>query len=81
MNNLQVIPGFEFRQLVSAAEGEPVTVTFQIPKAFGKRQQHVIRALENLHCSPDFTKAPRRSTFWLSRNKWVSNVSITAGIQ
>lgn len=61
MNNLQVIPDFDFRQLVSAAEGEPVTDTFQIAKAFGKRHQHVIRALENLHCSADFTKAH----FWV----------------
>ncbi|QYA57348.1 putative Rha family transcriptional regulator [Hafnia phage vB_HpaM_Meifeng] len=61
MNNLQVIPDFDFRQLVSAAEGEPVTDTFQIAKAFGKRHQHVIRALENLHCSTDFTKAH----FWV----------------
>lgn len=62
MNELKAIPDFDFRQLVTAAEGEPVTDTFQIAKAFGKRHQHVIRAIENLQCSPEFSTAH----FWAS---------------
>lgn len=62
MNKPCVVPEFDFRQLVSAAEGEPVTDTFQIAKAFGKRHQHVIRAIENLQCSAEFSKAH----FWAS---------------
>lgn len=62
MKNLQVVPDFDFRQLVGAADGEPVTDTFQISKAFGKRHQHVIRAIENLQCSPEFSTAH----FWAS---------------
>jgi Rha family phage regulatory protein len=57
MKEIQVIPEFDFRQLVSATDGEPVTDTFQIAEAFGKRHQHVIRAVESLHCSKDFTAA------------------------
>ncbi|MEM6162053.1 Rha family transcriptional regulator [Erwinia sp. P6884] len=62
MNELKAAPDFDFRQLVTAAEGEPVTDTFQIAKAFGKRHQHVIRAIENLQCSPEFSTAH----FWAS---------------
>lgn len=62
MNELKATPDFDFRQLVTAAEGEPVTDTFQIAKAFGKRHQHVIRAIENLQCSPEFSTAH----FWAS---------------
>ncbi|QKJ88030.1 Rha family transcriptional regulator [Paramixta manurensis] len=54
MNDLSVIPEFDFRQLVSAADGEPVTDTFQIAKAFGKRHADVLRALKNSHCSDAF---------------------------
>lgn len=62
MKELQAIPDFDFRQLVTTADGEPVTDTFQIAKAFGKRHQHVIRAIENLQCSAGFSTAH----FWAS---------------
>ncbi|NIG74963.1 Rha family transcriptional regulator [Klebsiella sp. Ap-873] len=62
MNNPSVIPEFDFRSLISAADGEPVTDTFQIAKAFGKRHQHVIRALEGIQCSKEFSTAH----FWVS---------------
>ncbi len=62
MKELKVIPEFDFRQLVTAADREPVTDTFQIAKAFGKRHQHVIRAIENLQCSAEFSTAH----FWAS---------------
>lgn len=54
MNNISVIPEFDFRQLVTSAEGEPVTDTFQIAKAFGKRHADVLRAVEKSHFSPEF---------------------------
>lgn len=57
MKELQVIPEFDFRQLVTAADGEPVTDTFQIAKAFGKRHADVLRAVENSHCSAEFKTA------------------------
>lgn len=56
MNELRVIPDFDFRQLVTADDGEPVTDTFQIAKAFGKRHADVLRALKNCHCSEDFRR-------------------------
>lgn len=57
MNELIVNHDFDFRQLVTAAEGQPVTDTFQIAKAFGKRHADVLRALKNCHCSEDFRRA------------------------
>lgn len=57
MNNLSVVPEFDFRQLVAAADGEPVTDTFQIARAFGKRHADVLRAVENNHCSAEFRTA------------------------
>ncbi|ELY3731613.1 Rha family transcriptional regulator [Cronobacter sakazakii] len=57
MKNMQVLPDFDFRQLVTTANGEPVTDTFQIAKAFGKRHSDVMRALKNCHCSEDFRSA------------------------
>ena len=53
MNELIVNHDFDFRQLVTAAEGQPVTDTFQIAKAFGKRHADVLN-LKNCHCSEDF---------------------------
>lgn len=57
MNELQLTTEFDFRQLVTAAEGEPVTDTFQIAKAFKKRHADVLRALKNCHCSDEFRRA------------------------
>lgn len=56
MTKSQVAPEFDFRQLVTAADGEPVTDTFQIAKAFNKRHADVLRALKNCHCSDDFRR-------------------------
>ncbi|ENA4121232.1 hypothetical protein ABGN88_005425, partial [Escherichia coli] len=55
MNELIANHDFDFRQLVTAAEGQPVTDTFQIARAFGKRHQHVIRAIKCLRCSEEFS--------------------------
>ncbi|HFQ6936217.1 TPA: Rha family transcriptional regulator [Klebsiella variicola] len=57
MNELKALHDYDFRKLVMAADGEPVTDTFQIAKAFGKRHQHVIRAIKNLKCSREFSTA------------------------
>nr|WP_229655744.1 Rha family transcriptional regulator [Pantoea sp. 201603H] len=57
MNNLSVVTEFDFSQLVGAADGEPVTDTFQIAKAFSKRHADVLRALKNCHCSDEFRRA------------------------
>ena len=46
-----IIPGKTY----TAAEGQPVTDTFQIARAFGKRHQHVIRAIKCLRCSEEFS--------------------------
>ena len=62
MKELTVVQNFDFRQLVSAPNGEPITDTLQIAEAFGKRHQHVIRAVESLHCSKEFSTAH----FWAS---------------
>ena len=56
MNELQLTAEFDFRQLVTAAEGESVTDTFQIAKAFKKRHADVLRALKNCHCSEEFRR-------------------------
>ncbi|WP_368881888.1 Rha family transcriptional regulator [Shewanella algae] len=58
----QVKTAFDFRDLVTAANGAPATDTVQIASAFGKRHQHVVRAVENLKCSDDFFRAH----FWAS---------------
>ncbi|MEI7195048.1 Rha family transcriptional regulator [Pectobacterium versatile] len=57
MQELQVIPEFDFRQLVSATDGEPVTDTFQIAEAFGKRHADVLRAFKNSRFSDEFRRA------------------------
>lgn len=57
MKDVQVLPELDFRQFVTAADGEPVTNTFQIAKAFGKRHADVLRAVENSHCSREFRTA------------------------
>ncbi|HEE9628399.1 TPA: Rha family transcriptional regulator [Escherichia coli] len=57
MNYPAVVNGIDFQQLVTAANGEPVTDTFQIAMAFGKRHQHVLRAIESMHCSASFMAA------------------------
>lgn len=57
MNDLRLTTEFDFRQLVTAAEGEPVTDTFQIAKAFRKRHADVLRALRTSHCSDEFRGA------------------------
>ncbi|MFZ4835873.1 Rha family transcriptional regulator [Rouxiella sp. Mn2063] len=62
MTQIEKVEAIDFRQLISASDGEPVTDTFQIAKAFGKRHQHVIRALEGIQCSAEFSKAH----FWVS---------------
>lgn len=70
MNELIANHDFDFRQLVTAAEGQPVTDTFQIAKAFGKRHADVLRALKNCHCSEDF----RRVHFCVSEK--INNLGI-----
>lgn len=45
----------DFHHLVSAELGEPVTDSFQIAKAFGKRLADVHRAIENCQCSQEFS--------------------------
>ncbi|KFC13137.1 Rha family phage protein [Trabulsiella guamensis ATCC 49490] len=57
MNNTAVIPDFDFRNFVSAVDGEPVTDTLQVAKAFGKRHADVLRALKNCRFSDDFRSA------------------------
>ncbi|EGV9183387.1 Rha family transcriptional regulator [Salmonella enterica] len=57
MKHLTVLNGIDFRDLVSAANGESVTDTFQVAKAFGKRHADVLRALKNSHCSDEFRRA------------------------
>ncbi|MVW25227.1 Rha family transcriptional regulator [Escherichia coli] len=57
MNYPTIVNGIDFRQLVTAADGEPITDSFQIAKAFGKRHQHVIRAIKSLRCSEEFSTA------------------------
>ena len=55
-----------------------VTTSLDIAKAFGKQHQHVIRRIENLSCSPEFS----RSNFGLtaykdSQNKTCKQYQIT----
>ena len=57
MKHHELDMAIDFRCLVTAANGMPSTDTMQIAKAFGKRHQHVVRALENLQCSEEFSKA------------------------
>ncbi len=57
MNELKIIPEFDFRQLITAADGEPVTDTLQIAKAFNKRHADVMRAYRNSRFSEEFRKA------------------------
>lgn len=57
MTHPTVVNGIDFREMVSAAEGEPITDTFMIAKAFGKRPSDVVRAIERGHFSDDFRAA------------------------
>ncbi len=57
MDHHELELAIDLRCLVTAANGMPSTDTMQIAKAFGKRHQHVVRALENLQCSKEFSKA------------------------
>ena len=51
MNDIQL-----FRALVSVKNNTPVTTSKQIAKLFGKNHWDVLKSIDNLHCSDDFTK-------------------------
>ncbi len=55
--SVAVIPAFDFNQLVAVNDGAIVTDTFQIAEAFGKKHSDVLRAVDGLSCSEDFTRA------------------------
>ncbi|MGE4260017.1 Rha family transcriptional regulator [Shewanella sp.] len=57
MENHEIVSEIDFHRLVSAVDGAPITDTMQIANAFGKRHQHVVRAVENLQCSEAFLTA------------------------
>lgn len=43
-----VINGLDFRDLIFVADNDPVTDSFMVAKAFGKRPDNVIRDIEKL---------------------------------
>jgi Rha family phage regulatory protein len=55
--SVSVIPAFDFHKLVAVNDGAIVTDTFQIAEAFGKKHSDVLRAVDGLNCSEDFTRA------------------------
>lgn len=46
----------DFRALVMAHNGQPVTTSMQVAKAFGKQHKDVLRAIRNLDCSSGFAE-------------------------
>jgi Rha family phage regulatory protein len=50
------VNGLDFRELVFVADSEPVTDSFMVAKAFGKRPDNVIRDIEKTikACPPEF---------------------------
>ena len=47
---------FEPATIISLHHGKPVTTSLKVAEAFGKLHKNVIRRLESLECSPEFTR-------------------------
>lgn len=62
MTKLTAHPELDFRAMISAKNGEPVTDTFKIAEVFNRRHADILRALERCHCSDEF----RRAHFFVS---------------
>jgi len=58
MNNPSVIPGFDFREMVQAKNGEVVTTSRKVATHFGKRHGDVLRKIEQVKadCSREFSQ-------------------------
>lgn len=58
MNNMLVIPAFDFREMVQAKNGEVVTNSRKVAKYFGKRHGDVLRKIERVKadCSSEFSQ-------------------------
>lgn len=41
-------------ELVTVNNGQPITTSLAVAKKFGKRHNNVLRAIENIDCSPEF---------------------------
>lgn len=49
------------KDFVKVNDGTPVTTSMQVAKVFGKRHNHVLRAIQNIECSPEFSS----THFWV----------------
>ena len=56
MSNLTQAQEAQFRELVSAQDGEVFTTSRQVAELFGKEHFNVLRAIDNLECDDEFTK-------------------------
>lgn len=56
MQKPATIPVLNFKDFISAHGDNLTTTSLQIATAFGKRHSDVLRAINNLECSKDFTK-------------------------
>ena len=43
------------------------TTSLKVAEVFGKRHSHILRAIESLDCSPEFTSAQ----FWANVDKYI----------
>lgn len=46
----------DFNALVMIDQGIPVTTSLRVAEIFKKRHKHVLRSIQNLECSKDFTE-------------------------
>lgn len=51
-----ILTEYDYRQLVQSQEGEPTTDSLKVADRFGKRHDTVLRAIDNLKCSPKFNR-------------------------
>ena len=51
---MNMISNLNLQSMVSADGGQPMTTSYAVAEAFGKRHSDVLRAIKNIDCSPEF---------------------------
>jgi Rha family phage regulatory protein len=52
----ELLNQIDFRAFVMANHGQPVTTSLKVAEAFGKQHKDVLRAIQRIECSKDFTE-------------------------
>ncbi len=68
MQEVTVIPKFDFKQMVMAVHGTVVTTSVLVAKHFNKRHKNVIRAIRELKCSDQFKRLNYEPADFIDKN-------------